>query len=46
MSSNDIEQRVNLEISNGVAHVRLNRPDKCNALDILMFHAIRKLLNA
>ena len=44
MSNNDIEQRVNLEINNGIAYVSLNRPDKCNALDILMFHAIRKTI--
>jgi len=45
MPSNDIKERVNLEITNGIAHVSLNRPDKCNALDILMFQAIRKTIN-
>jgi len=32
--------RVKIEISNHVAHVRLNRPDKMNALDNAMFEAI------
>ncbi len=34
------EARVISEISNGVAHVRLNRPDKRNGLDLAMFEAI------
>lgn len=32
--------RVRLSIDDGVAHVRLNRPDKMNALDPAMFEAI------
>src|SRR5260370_37749241 len=31
------EQRVTVRITDGVADVRLNRPDKRNALDIAMF---------
>lgn len=34
------EQRVTVTIDSGVAHVRLNRPDKRNALDLAMFRAI------
>jgi enoyl-CoA hydratase/carnithine racemase len=32
--------RVTLEIKNGVADVRLNRPDKLNAIDVEMFDAL------
>ena len=32
--------RVKVEITGGIAHVRLNRPDKMNALDPAMFEAI------
>jgi enoyl-CoA hydratase/carnithine racemase len=42
MANNDIEQKVKLEITNGIAYVSLNRADKCNALDMAMFIAIRK----
>lgn len=35
------EQRVTLKIINEIAYVTLNRPDKCNALDMAMFIAIR-----
>jgi len=40
--SNDVESlpRVKIEINDHVAHVRLNRPDKMNALDNAMFEAI------
>ncbi len=41
MPNDTIENRVNFTIKNGIAHVSLNRPDKCNALDMLMFSAIR-----
>lgn len=34
------EQRVTIDISDGVADVRLNRPDKLNALDRHMFDAL------
>lgn len=32
--------RVTLKIENGVADVRLNRPEKLNALDNSMFHSL------
>ncbi|WP_158669385.1 crotonase/enoyl-CoA hydratase family protein [Bradyrhizobium guangdongense] len=35
-----MSDRVRLSIDDGVAHVRLNRPDKMNALDPAMFEAI------
>ena len=35
-----MEERVTVEISGGVAHVALNRPDKLNALDLAMFEAL------
>jgi enoyl-CoA hydratase/carnithine racemase len=35
-----MEDRVRLTIVGGVAHVRLNRPDKMNALDPAMFEAL------
>ncbi|MCK1739867.1 crotonase/enoyl-CoA hydratase family protein [Bradyrhizobium sp. 139] len=35
-----MENRVRLTIESGVAHLRLNRPDKMNALDPAMFKAI------
>lgn len=35
-----MNDRVRLTIEDGVAHVRLNRPDKMNALDPEMFAAI------
>jgi enoyl-CoA hydratase/carnithine racemase len=35
------EQRVIVEITNNIAHVKLNRADKLNALDMPMFIAIR-----
>lgn len=35
-----MSDRVTIEISNGVADVKLNRPDKMNALDTAMFDAI------
>ncbi|PKI13778.1 crotonase/enoyl-CoA hydratase family protein [Colwellia sp. 12G3] len=44
MLNDNIEERVNLEINNGIALVRLNRPDKCNALDMAMFIAIKKII--
>src|SRR5580700_9767669 len=34
------ERRVTLEITDGVADVRLARPDKRNALDVAMFSAL------
>lgn len=33
-------ERVTIEIADGVADVRMNRPDKMNALDGAMFHAL------
>ncbi len=35
-----MEQRIQISIADGVADVRLNRPDKMNALDPAMFSAI------
>lgn len=35
-----MEQRVTVEVTDGVADVRLNRPDKMNALDPAMFAAL------
>jgi len=35
-----MQDRVRLTIADGVAHVRLNRPDKMNALDPAMFEAL------
>ena len=39
-SHSDIAARVSVSIDAGVAHVQLTRPDKRNALDDAMFHAI------
>lgn len=39
-SPSDIAARVSVGIDAGVAHVQLTRPDKRNALDDAMFHAI------
>lgn len=38
------EQRVSVEITNNIAHVKLNRADKLNALDMPMFIAIRSTI--
>jgi len=35
-----MSDRVTIEIAGGVADVRLNRPDKLNAVDTAMFHAL------
>ena len=35
-----MQDRIRLTIDHGVADVRLNRPDKMNALDAAMFRAI------
>ncbi|MCB1003987.1 MAG: enoyl-CoA hydratase/isomerase family protein, partial [Acidimicrobiales bacterium] len=35
-----MEERVTIEVSDGVADVRMNRPDKLNALDSAQFKAI------
>jgi enoyl-CoA hydratase/carnithine racemase len=35
-----VSERIQLSIENGIASVRLNRPDKRNALDLAMFQAI------
>jgi enoyl-CoA hydratase/carnithine racemase len=35
-----MSDRVTIEIADGVADVRLNRPDKLNAVDTAMFHAL------
>ena len=44
MTNNKSEQRATIEITSGIAYVSLNRPDKCNALDIAMFVAIKKTI--
>jgi enoyl-CoA hydratase/carnithine racemase len=41
--SND---RVSIEVNDGVADVRLNRPDKLNAIDPVMFHALSQAATA
>ncbi|ASP49052.1 crotonase/enoyl-CoA hydratase family protein [Cognaticolwellia beringensis] len=38
------EQRVSVEITNNIAHVKLNRANKLNALDMPMFIAIRSTI--
>lgn len=38
-----MENRVRIEVVNGVADVRLNRPEKLNAIDKAMFTAIKEL---
>lgn len=35
-----MSDRVTVSVSDGIADVRLNRPDKINALDTAMFEAI------
>lgn len=40
-----MENRVSVDITEGVAHVRLTRADKMNALDDAMFHALRETGN-
>lgn len=39
-SSNAAAERVRVDLAGGVAHVRLNRPDKMNALDGPLFEAL------
>ena len=39
-SAADIAARVSVTMHEGIAHVRLTRPDKRNALDDAMFQAI------
>ncbi|MDP4641588.1 MAG: enoyl-CoA hydratase-related protein, partial [Ilumatobacteraceae bacterium] len=39
-SAADIAARVSVTVHEGIAHVRLTRPDKRNALDDAMFQAI------
>lgn len=41
-----LEQRVSVEIIENIAHVKLNRADKLNALDMPMFLAIRGAIKA
>jgi len=39
------EERVIIGVADGVAHVRLNRPDKMNALDAAMFSALARAVD-
>ena len=41
-----MDSRVEVTVEGGVAEVRLRRPDKMNALDIAMFHAIADAADA
>jgi enoyl-CoA hydratase/carnithine racemase len=40
MTATETAQRVSIAVTDGVADVRLNRPDKLNALDLAMFEAL------
>ena len=40
------EPRVTIEITNNIAHVKLNRADKLNALDMAMFISIRNTIKS
>lgn len=46
MSETAMEQRVTISVEDGVADVRLNRPDKMNALDPAMFAGINDAIAA
>jgi len=46
MTNTKQEQRVNTKITDGIAYVCLNRPEKCNALDIEMFFAIKETIKS
>ncbi|MEM6641177.1 MAG: enoyl-CoA hydratase, partial [Pseudomonadota bacterium] len=40
-----MSDRLLIDVHEGVAHVRLNRPDKLNALDMAMFEALAEAPN-
>lgn len=44
MKDNDIAKRITVEIHNKIAHVRFNRVEKHNALDMAMFYIIRNTI--
>jgi len=44
MNKINTDERVKIDIVNNIARVTLNRAEKHNALDILMFYAIRKTI--
>lgn len=44
MPSTNNQERITLTIDNNIAFVKLNRPDKHNALDMKMFQAIRSTI--
>ena len=46
MTNSKIKLRVNLKVTDGIAYVNLNRAEKCNALDIDMFVAIKKIIKS
>jgi enoyl-CoA hydratase/carnithine racemase len=46
MTNCKIKLRVNLKVTDGIAYVNLNRAEKCNALDIDMFIAIKKIIKS
>ncbi len=46
MNDINIDERVEIEIVDNIAHVYLNRVEKHNALDMRMFHAIKKAIKS
>ena len=45
MTNQNIDKRIELQISDNIAHVSFNRAKKHNALDMAMFYAIRETIN-
>jgi enoyl-CoA hydratase/carnithine racemase len=46
MIDKELNKRITVEISNQIAHVNFNRKDKHNALDMRMFHEIKKTIKS
>lgn len=44
MNQINIDERIKVAVINSIAHVSLNRADKHNALDMVMFYAIRNTI--